>query len=294
VHDLFIAGGASRWSSIISEPKVTEKGTYYLQEPGVSVLAQTKVEPEVLRSFLKGFPPELEFEKYLDDSRAGGESALLSKIAGQLCYMSFDSNRTLNKDIGKYIDHIESSGHGSVLEHGSITFLIYGISRSLTHELVRHRIGFAFSQLSQRYVDGTKLRFVERPEFVKDEFFHSQFIDRIDQVSQYYDQLASYLLHRRAPVVGEKRTDARKAVNQVARAVLPNETEAPIIVTANHRAWRHFLNMRGSAAAETEIRRVAVYLYRILSVLEPEIYQDFNVITLPDDTIALSCKYPKV
>src|SRR3989304_9631067 len=102
--------------------------------------------------------------------------------------MSFGPGRTTNANAVWYFDGkpgkpetgIKGQKHGSVLDHPNYTILNYGISRSLTHELVRHRAGCAYSQLSQRYVGGKMLRFVERPEYVGDPFLHEQFESRID------------------------------------------------------------------------------------------------------------------
>jgi len=92
----------------------------------------------------------------------------------------------------------------------------------------------------------------------------------------------------------EHKTDLRKKVRQAARSLLPNETEAPVVVTANVRAWRHFLNMRGSEHAETEIRRAAFESYRCLSRIAPLLFGDFKVVHLPDGTHGLSTPFPKV
>ena len=152
----------------------TDAGTMYLKDPGVALFVRPMVNLEALRGFLNGFDRDLEFDDYLDDAPIGagedGELDLLdeqagaevTKVAGQLCYMSFGPERTLNRDAGKYLENIRTQRHGSVLEHPNYTFLLYGAGRAFTHELVRHRVGVAYSQVSQRFVDGKVLRFVER------------------------------------------------------------------------------------------------------------------------------------
>src|SRR5437588_1859473 len=127
-----------------------------------------------LVGFLEGFDPSLHFTEYLDDPTRLPDGAQLCKVAGQTCYMSFGRGRTFNVNAERYFNNLKSSGHGSVFEHANFSLLLYGISRSVTHELVRHRAGFGFSQLSQRYVSGRMLRFVERPEYSQDEQFHDQ------------------------------------------------------------------------------------------------------------------------
>lgn len=159
----------------------TQAGTPYLRAPGVVMIAGTQVNFAEVKSFLDGFDAELGFASYLDDPTALPPAEALCKLAGQICYMSLGQGRTTNDKAARYFDNIVSSGHGSVLEHAVATFLFYGISRSLTHELVRHRAGFGFSQVSQRYVSGKVLRFVERPEFAGSHRLHASFEERIDK-----------------------------------------------------------------------------------------------------------------
>ncbi len=256
----------------------TKEGTPYLKEAGVVMISRPDVNMVGIDEFLWGFDEELGFHEYLLDGYKSEDSldngTQLCKIAGQLCYMSFGPNRTKNKDADKYFKNIIRSGHGSVLEHANFSFIIYGVSRSLTHELVRHRAGMAYSQVSQRYVDGSKLRFVERPEFQNVEFMHKAFETRIDSRSSEYAALAEYLHWDTELGWNKSPTDAKKSVNQTARAILPNETEAPIVATGNVRAWRHILEMRGSVHAESEIRNMAVKLYECLNEVEPVLFQD--------------------
>lgn len=281
----------------------TEKGTPYLTGADVSLVARTTL-VSGLTKFISGFDKELGYDDYLQDEVAlapyaqRNQAGFLSKIAGQLCYLSFGKNRTKNAGLDKYIEHIRSSGHGSVLEHGSATFLLWGIDRSCTHELVRHRAGMAYSQVSQRYVGGKSLRFVERKEWQTDHFLHQHFCDRIDRAAEEYelltDRLVAIQTSGEAILTAERRTDEIKKVRQAARACLPNETEAPIIVTGNHRAWRHFLNMRASKYADLPIREAAMLVYDQLMALEPAIYADFKAVALDDGTLALETQYPKV
>lgn len=276
----------------------TAQGTPYLRTPGVAVLARPAVALHNMADFLGGFAPELEFAEYLQDPGPLPPGAHLCKAAGQLCYASFSPRRTRNADADRYFRNIRESGHGSVLEHASFSCLLYGISRSVTHEIVRHRAGFGYSQLSQRYVSGKVLRFVERPEYVEDAALHTAFEQRIDRAAADYDQIAEQLLARQkggAPLLSaDARTDLRKKVQQAARSVLPNETEAPLVATANARAWRHFLEMRASAHAEIEIRALAFRVYLCLRAADPLLYGDYQIVRLPDETFAVQTDHPKV
>src|SRR2546423_15042231 len=201
-----------------SEAFATPRGTPYLREPGAHLLAKPQVSLESMRSFLEGFSPELRFAEYLDDPITIEPGAQICKVAGQLCYASFAPRRSTNADADRYFRNMKESGHGSVLEHANFTFLFYGISRSVTHELVRHRAGMGYSQLSQRYVSGRVLRFVERPEYVDDLELHRMFEERIDRAAEEYETMARLLLERQKSgsdiLSGEARTDLRKKVQQ--------------------------------------------------------------------------------
>lgn len=281
-----------------SKPFATERGTAYLKEPGVAMLAAPMFCFKNVELFLDGFSHELGFDDYIYDTDPLYASDHLVKFAGQLCYMSFDRNRTRNADCSKYMTNIKSSGHGSVLEHPSFSFLIWGISRSLTHELVRHRIGVAYSQVSQRYVSGKSLRFVERPEYAADPELHVMFEARIDRAAFDYNNIAATLLEKQKAgsewFSSEKKAEARKKVNQCARSCLPNETEAPIVFSANVRALRHILEMRVAGPAEIEIRRMGYKLYACTKLMAPTLFEDYEVEALPDGTPGLKTPYRKV
>lgn len=274
----------------------TENGSLYLKEPGVAVFSIPYVDFSGIQDFLDGFPPELEFFKYLQDPTPLPPAEALCKFAGQLCYLRFGDKRTHNKDAVKYFQNILEQSHGSVLEHANISILFWGVSRSLTHELVRHRAGFGFSQVSQRYVE--KLRFVERPEYAGDPLLHEMFEEHIEHVENRYNKISNYLYELQSGgydiLSAERKTDLYKKVRQVARSVLPNETEGPILVTGNTRAWRHFLNMRCNEHAEIEIRRAAFETYRCLIQVAPILFADFEVEHASDGTHVLKTDYPKV
>lgn len=276
----------------------TPGGVPYLKEPGVVLIAQPHADIEGMRAFLKEFSPELNFPDYVDDPTGLPAGAHLCKTAGQTCYCSWGAKRTMNAEAKKYITNIVSSGHGSVLEHAAYSVFIYGVSRSLTHELVRHRAGFAYSQVSQRYVDDTTLRFVMRPEYDHDPDLAPRFFQNIERAAKEYREITDTLEKRQESgtgiLTGEKKRDRRKKVQQAARSVLPNETEAPITVTANARAWRHTLEMRASDHAETEIRRLFMKIYRVLVQVEPIIFGDYEVVQLPDGMECLKTEHPKV
>src|ERR671938_302880 len=115
----------------------------------------------------------------------------LAEFAGRLCYMS--QANPAKRPTREYLDNIKRQGHGSVLEHASYTLLLEGVSRSLTHELVRHRAGFAFSQLSQRYVDESSASFVVPPAVIGDEALEAAWREQVESAQQRYVALVEEL-----------------------------------------------------------------------------------------------------
>lgn len=271
----------------------TTKGTPYLRDPGVVLFAQTSVDVEQIKPFLEGF--DLQFGEYVEDVPIDA-GAQVCKIAGQLCYMSFGPKRTTNKNADAYFENIKRSKHGSVLEHATYTFLFYGIGRDVTHELVRHRAGFGFSQISQRYVAGPVLRFVERPDQAADKLLHFYFMNRIDLIVAEYDKVTERLLElqKEEDISGLSKTDLRKQVRQSSRSCLPNETEAPIVVTANARAWRHFIEMRANPHADVMIRRLASLVCKILQSNSPLIFGDYVLEEDKNGLLVASTEFRKV
>jgi thymidylate synthase (FAD) len=275
----------------------TKSGTTYLRAPGVVMLARPQTNVAGLAGFLEGFDTELGFLSYLDDPTPLPDSSQLCKTSGQTCYLSFGPRRTKNENAAAYIERLTSAGHGSVLEHANFSFLLYGISRSVTHELVRHRAGTGFSQVSQRYVSGAVLRFVERPEYQEDEELHGLFEERADRAAAEYQEMADRLLERQeggaSMLTADYKTDARKKVQQTARSLLPNETEAPMVFTGNVRALRHIVEMRADAHAESEIRNLAVRIFLCLRTADPILFGDYRIGELPDGTFTVTTEHRK-
>ncbi|MFL5693065.1 MAG: FAD-dependent thymidylate synthase [Ktedonobacteraceae bacterium] len=288
----------SGFPAIHSPVHYSPGGALYLLKPGVVLIARPNTNLSGLAGFLDGFDPSLHFSEYLDDPTNLPDGSQLCKVAGQVCYMSFGPKRTFNEQAERYFNNLKSSGHGSVFEHATFSLLLYGISRSLTHELIRHRAGFGYSQLSQRFVSGRMLRFVERPEYQGDADLHAQFLQRIERAASEYTTLTERLLEMQQAGVSilsaEAKTDLRKKVQQSARSVLPNETEAPMVVTGNARAWRHVIEMRASAHAETEIRELAVRIFLCLRLVDPILFGDYTLEQLSDGTYAVKSEYEKV
>lgn len=284
-------------------------------EPSVYVVGRQEYDDDAVAIFLEDHGVEWE-----TDAEIGGEA--LCEVAGRLCYMSFAKPRPGGNKA--YLAHIKEVGHGSVLEHAVWNFVFTGISRSLTHELVRHRAGVGYSQLSQRYVDESDTEFVIPPAYEEavaayrhlhshdtplGKFPQEVFLDGKykDDISRYYSLVdlgccwleamdrASY--YYKSLVENASKLwpgQPRKEIRQAARSVLPNATETRIFCTFNGRALRHFLELRCSRGADAEIRKLAMALYEAMIIEAPTLFGDYNKVSLPDGTYELVTDHKKV
>jgi len=221
------------------------------------------------------------------DTEVGAER--LAEAGGRLCYMSFGKGRKTNRE---FLAHLVEVGHGSVLEHAVWNFLVTDVSRSLTHELIRHRAGFGYSQLSQRYVNESDAPFIEPDCIAEDPEADAIWRSAVEAARSAYDRLVERLELRFTHV--ENKTLRRKLARQAARSVLPNATETRIFVTANARALRHFLELRGSYEADDEIRKLALEMLGLLQKESPNLFGDFRVDTKPDGTRVIATAHHKV
>lgn len=297
-----------------------------IDEPEVLLVGRPDIDAFVLQEFLEGH----DAEGWKTD--AGGDGDALPEIAGRLCYMSYSNPRPGGNR--SYLAHIKEVGHGSVLEHSNWNFILQGVSRSLTHELVRHRAGMSFSQLSQRYVDSADVAFVVPPqlrlevecarcrEWLRDghddaseEEIRALFplaaaVESRSEFGRYASWGDTWLnqvgearlrykhltdyLANKLAGEGGTRTEKLKRGREAARSVLPNATETRIFVTANARALRHFFALRGSRHADAEIRRLAVRWLRLMRAEAPALFDDFAIAPLPDGSEEATTPHPKV
>src|SRR5258708_22821932 len=214
--------------------------------PRVTLLARPEfVEPEHLKVQWKG-------------DATDGER--LAEYAGRLCYMS--QHNPIRRTTADYLENIKKQGHGSVLEHSVYVLLIEGISRSCSHELVRHRAGFGYSQISQRYVDESHAAFVLPPAILGDAALEAAWEKQVTEAQAAYVRAVEGLMQRYEWVTDK--VQRRKLAREAARSVLPNATEVKIVVSGNARAWRTMLELRCGEAAELEMRRMAIGVLRLL------------------------------
>jgi len=210
--------------------------------------------------------PEQTYEDLGDD---GPDADHLAEFGGRLCYQSWERPNPATATNARYLDNIINQQHFSVLEHASATFYLDGISRSLTHELVRHR-HLSFSQVSQRYVDESKAKLIVPPALHGGQSrteLQENLVQLMTEAQSHYATIVRAL---------ESMGMARKVARQTARAVLPNMTETKILVTGNMRAWRDVIAKRNTQFADGEIRALAAEILRQLKELAPNTFQDME------------------
>jgi len=258
-----------------------------IKEPSIYIVGKQIVNSENIKRFLRE-----NNITWQTDTEIGAE--MLCEISGRICYMSFGEKqgRKTNKE---YLKNIIKSQHGSVLEHSVWNFIICGVSRSFTHELVRHRAGWGYSQLSQRFVDESETDFVEPDLISADQELHEIWYECIENIIENYRLILEKLKEK----VSKKFPDLnqvmrKKLVRQTARSILPNATETKIFVTANARALRHFIELRGSLNADVEMRKVAVKMLRLMKTEAPNIFNDYNIIRAEDETEIVTTEHRKV
>ncbi len=266
--------------SIIEEIQTTT----VLRDPKVYLVGRQAINEEALAQFLA----DEGVKKWSTDTEEAGEK--LVEIAGRLCYKSYVRPRPGGN--AAYIGHILEVGHGSVLEHAVFNFIITGVSRSFSHELVRHRAGMGYSQLSQRFVDESECAFVEPDPIADDPELHALWLDTIRACQTAYQTLADSLNAKFADI--PDKTLRRKKAREAARSVLPNATETQIFVTGNARAFRHFIEMRGDAAADAEIRKVAIAILKALQEESPNLFGDYQILDVPGGGQTVTTEHRKV
>lgn len=209
------------------------------------------------------------------NSDATDDAALLTEFAGKSCYMSFDT--TLNQNLtrtGTRTNHeyvqqqIVGQGHGSVLEHSTVTFFLVNVSRVVTHEIVRHRAGAAYSQTSGRYVRSDKVSMYLPTDIARNPEAIDIFERAIIQMERNAEDLAQ------VTGIEGRSFNIKKKLTSAFRRIIGNGQANHIVVTMNHRAWRHVIAMRTDPSAEEEIRVVFADISQQLRERYKAIYAD--------------------
>ena len=209
----------------------------------------------------------------------GGQA--LAEFAGRACYQSWDRPNPATATNAGYLDHILQVGHLSVLEHSTATFYLTGLSRAVTHEIIRHR-HFSYSELSSRYVAHEPDPVVEPAAVAADPVLHEKFTAAATAAVDAHADLLAAL--EAAAEHAPDGTLARKQARALAAGLLPSATRTALVISGSYRTWRHFIGMRATEAADVEIRTIAVGILRALQDLAPHVFADFRISLLPDGT----------
>jgi thymidylate synthase (FAD) len=250
-----------------------------LVKPVVIKIAETRTDMEGVRQMLE----------VLGVSEAGASRFLkmpdngetVCELAGRMCYQSFEIGLNPNvtrirQDSKEYFQNLLTKGDGSVTEHGSVSFAFLGVSRVMTHELARHRVGIGISQESLRYVRMRDVKF-----WIPDELSAEQraAMERaVESSEKSYRDLEKTIPWDSLPM------DTKKRLTSALRRVLPDGLATNVVWTANHRTLRWVIEMRTDPAAEVEIRMVFDQVAKICVRDFPNLYQDFQRTELPDGT----------
>lgn len=272
----------------------------FVTEPEVVLVGKPIMEIDGVIRFLEEHNYRWpEFQKKLESmvSLGDDDGEWLVEMAGRNCYQSWakEGEKPKGRNHEEHVKHLIEVGHGAAIEHANFSFLIWNVSRSLTHELVRHRIA-SFSQLSQRYVDSSDVSFVVPPaiqELAKiDPDAYRAWVEHCELSRQLYEELTTKMSNMYEDI--ESKLERRKKARQAARSVLPNATETKIFVTMNARAVRHLIELRANPSADVEIRSLAVKIYKILQDKAPLFAHGMEIVKLEDGTEGVSSAHRRV
>ncbi len=257
-------------------------------EPVVIKLAETRVDEKGVQEFANKYAAA----DWLNRVRPAqpNDAEFLIELAGRACYKSYgvglNPNITkIREDSRDYLTNVLDKGDGSILEHATVTFAFLNVSRIMTHELVRHRVGTAMSQESLRYVRPPEVN-VWMPDDLQPA--SKEFAEAVEEIKKRYRELETKFNWDRMNF------EEKKRVTSALRRVLPDGIATNIVWTANHRTIRWVIEMRTHPSAEVEIRKVFDQVAEICTRDYPILYSDFSQTKLPDGTSHYVPKFSKV
>jgi thymidylate synthase (FAD) len=243
--------------------------------PAVFLIARPSIDLDGMRGYLSDVGGEAWLQRRLaegEEQPNAGE--LLVEFGGRACYRSWEPGLNPNvtkvrTDRREYFANILRSAHGSVLEHANYSFALRNVSRVLTHELVRHRAGSAFSQESLRYVRLTDIGFRVPPAL---EPVREQVLSIVERLEEFQLTAAAEL-----GIDGEGVPfHVKKEVTSALRRLAPIGLSTDIVWTANVRTLRHVIEMRTAEGAEEELRLLFDEIAGVMRSEAPELFQDFS------------------
>lgn len=266
----------------------------HVVKPEVYIIAETQIAPGML-DMLESIGAPLSY------STGADHLSRLVEVCGRLCYKSFDVGMNANvtkirEDQREYIGNILKQRHGSVLEHSSVSVAFIGVSRIFTHELVRHRAGFAYSQESMRFVRlddiGMYIPDLTVPFTDLAESRPGLYTGAPKSLGKELNEKFSMAMHKVARDVEviiaqfTKLLDSpgvsfhiKKTITSALRRMAPSGHTTNIIATGNMRAWRHVIENRTAEGAEVEIREVFLEVAHMFQDRYPNLFQDMIINT---------------
>jgi thymidylate synthase (FAD) len=214
------------------------------------------------------------------------EPEKLIASAAKLCYSRVGIDDIMEnlteENIQKFLNMLLSIGHESPIEHISFTFAVEGVSRALTHQLVRHRIA-SYSQQSQRYVKLEQFQYVVPPSIEAIPEAKELFIKTMENDQKVYNELVDMLLEghiKKLVEEGYSEDKAKKMAEKMAiedaRYVFPNACETKIVFTMNARTLYNFFRHRCCNRAQWEIRRMADEMLKEVRKVCPTIFKNIG------------------
>lgn len=242
--------------------------------PTIHVIARPSIDLDGVRRYLEEVGGRSWLDRRLGEGAATGSGELLVEFAGRVCYRSWEPGlnpnvRRVRTDRGEYLRNILRSGHGSVLEHASYSFVLRDVSRVATHEIVRHRAGAAYSQESLRYVRLVDIGFRVPPVL---EPLRHRCVELVEQLEQFQVDAARALEIDAEGVPFH----VKKEVTSALRRLAPMGVSTDLVLTMNLRTLRHVIEMRTAPGAEEEMRAIFGRLGEIMVVEAPGVFQDFR------------------
>lgn len=210
--------------------------------------------------------------------------------SAKLCYSKLGAEELMNnltdEKTEKFLNKLVDIGHESPIEHVSFSFAVEGVSRVLTHQLVRHRLA-SYSQRSQRYVSEGEFDYIIPPEIKGNPKAEDLYVQAMQNDQRTYELLAEELfeghikdymavnkIENREEIQKSKKNAIRKRAFEDARYVLPNACETKIMITMNARSLKHFFHVRCCNRAQWEIREMANQMLAEVKKVAPTIFKN--------------------
>lgn len=198
----------------------------------------------------------------------------LVELSGRICYMSFGEKQSPRTN-SEYIANLINKAHESVLEHANFSILADNISRALSHQLVRHRVGFSYSQLSQQYHDEADTTFVKPDGLEGYPDLEALWKATVENSLDSYRRMEAELISLETSTdLSDK--ERMRMIRSVCRSMLPAAATTCLMITANARAWRNMFSVRGAIEGDFEMLDFCAGVFDLIESHAPALFSDFE------------------